>query len=121
MASFVERGQCDVGKGRRARQLLGSVAGVALMAAATGGCTPTILSAVGPIADGDSLVLLDALGIMLVIVVPTILATLLFAWWFRASNKAATYRPARAYSGKLEALVWAIPDNDNTTIRTIGQ
>jgi len=55
------------------------------------------------------LVLLDALGIMLVIVIPTILAILLFAWWFRASNKAATYRPAWAYSGKLEALVWAIP------------
>jgi cytochrome o ubiquinol oxidase subunit 2 len=52
---------------------------------------------------------LDALGIMLVIVVPTILAILLFAWWFRASNTAATYRPAWAYSGRLEALVWAIP------------
>jgi cytochrome o ubiquinol oxidase subunit II len=53
--------------------------------------------------------LLDALGIMLVIVVPTILATLLFAWWFRASNRMASYRPTWAYSGKLEVLVWAIP------------
>jgi cytochrome o ubiquinol oxidase subunit 2 len=76
---------------------------------ALSGCYPSILSAAGPIAAGDSLVLLDALGIMLVIVVPTIGAILLFAWWFRASNTTATYRPDWAYSGKLEVLVWAVP------------
>jgi cytochrome o ubiquinol oxidase subunit 2 len=75
----------------------------------TSGCDPGILSPVGPIADGERLILLDALGIMLVIVVPTILATLIFAWWYRASNKAAVYRPTWAYSGRLEVLVWAIP------------
>jgi cytochrome o ubiquinol oxidase subunit 2 len=46
---------------------------------------------------------------MLLIAVPTILATLWFAWWFRASNRAALYRPTWAYSDKLEVLVWAIP------------
>ncbi len=74
-----------------------------------GGCGPTILTSVGPIADGEGLILLDALGIMLAIVVPTILTTVAFAWWFRASNSAATYRPNWAYSGKLELLVWSIP------------
>jgi len=53
--------------------------------------------------------LLDALGIMLMIVVPTIVATMCFAWWFRSTNKRATYRPNWVYSGKLEVLVWAIP------------
>jgi len=79
------------------------------VAAALGGCTEGVLDPQGPIADGERLILLDALGIMLLIVVPTILATLWFAWWFRASNRAALYRPTWAYSDKLEVIVWAIP------------
>ena len=46
---------------------------------------------------------------MLAIVVPVILATLGFAWWFRASNTRATYLPDWAFSGQLELIVWAIP------------
>jgi cytochrome o ubiquinol oxidase subunit 2 len=75
----------------------------------TGGCSQGILAPVGPVADGEQLILLDALGIMLLIAVPTISATLWFAWWFRASNRSALYRPDWAYSDKLEVLVWAIP------------
>jgi cytochrome o ubiquinol oxidase subunit II len=75
----------------------------------TSACSQGVLAPVGPVADGERLILLDALGIMLLIAVPTILATLWFAWWFRASNRAALYRPDWAYSDKLEVLVWAIP------------
>jgi cytochrome o ubiquinol oxidase subunit 2 len=32
-----------------------------------------------------------------------------FAYWFRASNTRARYRPDFAYSGQLELLVWSIP------------
>jgi len=46
---------------------------------------------------------------MLAIVVPTIAATLAFAWWFRASNTKATYLPDFVYSGRIELVVWAIP------------
>ena len=46
---------------------------------------------------------------MLTIVVPTIIATLAFAWWFRSSNTRAKRRPDFAYSGKLELVVWAVP------------
>ena len=38
-------------------------------------------------------ILINSLAIMLAIVVPTIVATLGFAWWFRASNTRARYRP----------------------------
>ena len=54
-------------------------------------------------------ILLNALAIMLVVVVPTIGAALMFAWWFRASNTRATYRPDFVYSGAIELVVWAIP------------
>jgi cytochrome o ubiquinol oxidase subunit 2 len=53
--------------------------------------------------------LFDSLAIMLAIVVPTIIATFAFAWWFRAGNPRARYRPDWAFSGKLELIVWAIP------------
>jgi cytochrome o ubiquinol oxidase subunit 2 len=45
----------------------------------------------------------------LAIVIPVILATLGVAFWFRASNERARYRPNFAYSGRLEMLVWSIP------------
>jgi cytochrome o ubiquinol oxidase subunit 2 len=41
--------------------------------------------------------------------VPTIIATLAFAWWYRASNTRARYLPSWAYSGRLELIVWSIP------------
>ena len=46
---------------------------------------------------------------MLAIVVPVILATLAFAWWFRASNTRARYLPTWEYSGRIELIVWSIP------------
>jgi cytochrome o ubiquinol oxidase subunit 2 len=46
---------------------------------------------------------------MLAIVIPTILATLGVAFWFRESNERASYRPNFRYSGRLEMLVWSIP------------
>ena len=46
---------------------------------------------------------------MLAIVVPTIVATLGCAWWYRSSNTRARYLPEWAYSGQLELIVWAIP------------
>ncbi len=83
---------------------------VVLIGVATlGGCTEGVLDPKGPIAAADRQILLNALGIMLAIVIPVILATLGVAFWFRASNERARYRPNFAYSGRLELLVWSIP------------
>jgi cytochrome o ubiquinol oxidase subunit II len=70
---------------------------------------PSILAPAGPVGAGDRLILFDATAIMLAIVVPTMLVTLGFAWWFRASNTRATYRPDWTFSGQLEILIWSIP------------
>jgi cytochrome o ubiquinol oxidase subunit 2 len=72
------------------------------------GCSG-VLDPRGPVGVSERLILLDSIAIMLVIVVPVILATFGFAWWFRASNSRATYRPDWAFSGQLELIVWAIP------------
>jgi cytochrome o ubiquinol oxidase subunit 2 len=79
------------------------------MTLALGGCAIGILDPKGPVGKGDSTILIDAVLIMLVIVVPTILLAFWMAWRYRASNTAATYRPTWAYSGKIEAVVWSIP------------
>lgn len=78
-------------------------------AAMLGGCTEGVLSPAGPIASAERQILLNSLGIMLTIVIPTILVTLGVAFWFRASNTRARYLPEFNYSGRLELLVWSIP------------
>jgi cytochrome o ubiquinol oxidase subunit 2 len=83
---------------------------VALIGAATlGGCSEGVLDPRGPIASAERQILFNSLGIMLAIVIPTILATLGVAYWFRASNPRARYMPDFNYSGRLEVLVWSIP------------
>jgi cytochrome o ubiquinol oxidase subunit 2 len=72
-------------------------------------CHTAVLSPVGPVGEGNRIVLLDSLAIMLAIVVPTIVAIVAFAWWFRASNRRARYLPDWAYSGRLELIVWSVP------------
>ncbi|MGA8359353.1 MAG: cytochrome ubiquinol oxidase subunit II, partial [Xanthobacteraceae bacterium] len=73
------------------------------------GCDTVVLDPQGPIGIADRTILIDSLAIMLTIVVPTIAATLAFAWWFRASNTKATYMPDFVYSGRIELIVWSIP------------
>jgi cytochrome o ubiquinol oxidase subunit 2 len=77
--------------------------------ATLGGCTEGVLDPRGPIASAERQILFNSLGIMLAIVIPTILATLGVAFWFRESNERARYRPNFRYSGRLELLVWSIP------------
>src|SRR3979490_2058703 len=68
-----------------------------------------VLDPQGPVASAERLILLNATAIMLVVVVPVIVLTLAFAWWYRSSNKRAAYTPDWAYSGHVELVVWSIP------------
>jgi cytochrome o ubiquinol oxidase subunit 2 len=58
-------------------------------AATLGGCNEGVLDPKGPVASAERLILFNSTGIMLAIVIPTILATLGTAFWFRASNTRA--------------------------------
>jgi cytochrome o ubiquinol oxidase subunit 2 len=46
---------------------------------------------------------------MLLVVVPVIVMTFLFAWKYRASNQDAVYTPKWSHSTKIEIAVWTIP------------
>ena len=74
-----------------------------------GGCQSALLDPRGPVGRAEKIILTNSVAIMLAIVVPTIIATLAFAWWFRASNKRATYLPEWEFSGRIELVVWSIP------------
>src|ERR1700730_7071365 len=73
------------------------------------GCTDGVLDPKGPIAEAERLLMTNSLAIMLVVVVPVIVATLAFAWWYRASNPNATRSLDVAYEGRIEFVTWSIP------------
>jgi len=72
-------------------------------------CNRGVLDPAGPIGDQEKQLLINSTAIMLAIIIPTMIATIAVAWWFRAGNKKATYRPDWEYSGAIEMVVWAIP------------
>jgi cytochrome o ubiquinol oxidase subunit 2 len=88
----------------RLRKLLPATA----LAIALAGCDG-LLEPRGPVSAAEKQILLDSLAILLTIVVPVVIAAIGFAWWFRASNSRATYRPTWDFSGSLELIVWGIP------------
>jgi cytochrome o ubiquinol oxidase subunit 2 len=73
------------------------------------GCNRGILDPVGPVGSAEKTILINSTAIMLAIILPTMAATVAFAWWFRRGNSKATYRPDWEYSGAIEMVVWAIP------------
>jgi len=99
--------QDNVRRDRQVALVRRLIAGGALLL--LGGCQAALLDPRGPVGRAERQILINSMAIMLAIVVPTIVATLAFAWWFRPSNKRARYRPTWAFSGRIELVVWSIP------------
>jgi cytochrome o ubiquinol oxidase subunit II len=77
---------------------------------ALGGCSDIeLFNPKGDIGVQERTLILLALGAMLLVVIPVIVLTLVFAWRYRASNTKAIYSPKWAHSNTLEAVVWTIP------------
>ncbi|HUB96918.1 MAG TPA: ubiquinol oxidase subunit II [Stellaceae bacterium] len=68
-----------------------------------------IMDPQGPVGAAEWLLMINATEIMLVVVVPVILMTLWFAWWYRSSNARANHTPDWSYQGSMEFVVWSIP------------
>jgi cytochrome o ubiquinol oxidase subunit II len=83
------------------------VVGAAFLVAS---CQQTgILDPQGPISSAERLLLINSTAIMLVVVIPVIVATLAFAWWYRSSNIRAARGDDESYEGRVELVVWSIP------------
>ncbi|WP_433772030.1 ubiquinol oxidase subunit II [Pseudomonas putida] len=73
------------------------------------GCNMTLLNPKGQVGLDERNLIITATLLMLLVVVPVIVMTFLFAWKYRASNTSATYTPKWNHSTKIEIAVWAVP------------
>ena len=74
-----------------------------------GGCNTVLMNPSGDVAVQQRDLILVSTGLMLLIIVPVIAATLLFAWRYRKANKTAVYTPDWDHSTQLELLIWGAP------------
>jgi cytochrome o ubiquinol oxidase subunit 2 len=63
----------------------------------------------GDIAAQQGHLIAVSTGLMLLIIIPVIALTILFAWRYRASNTAAKYEPDWDHSTRLELVIWGAP------------
>lgn len=73
------------------------------------GCNAVLLKPSGDIAVQQRDLIYVATGLMLIVIVPVIIATIVFAWRYRASNTSAKYDPEWHHSTKLELVIWSVP------------
>ncbi|WP_106475516.1 ubiquinol oxidase subunit II [Phytohalomonas tamaricis] len=96
----------------RQKNYLGCVKKLALCATVLllSGCDSMVLmNSKGQVGAEQKYLILTSTWLMLIVVIPAILMTLIFAWKYRASNKQAKYSPNWSHSNKVEAVVWGIP------------
>ncbi len=73
------------------------------------GCNSAILDPKGQVGQDEKTLLITSVVLMLLVVIPVIVMTLVFAWRYRASNTKARYEPKWAHSTAIEVVVWSIP------------
>lgn len=76
---------------------------------ALGGCDMVVMNPAGDVARQQADLILWSTGLMLLIIVPVMVLTAVFAWRYRASNEDAEYRPDWDHSTGLELIIWSAP------------
>ena len=74
-----------------------------------GGCDTVVMKPSGDIASQQAHILVVSTLLMLIIIVPVIFLTVLFAWRYRKNNTSATYVPNWDHSTMLELIIWGGP------------
>ena len=85
------------------------VAALAVSTMLLGGCSSVIMSPAGDVALRERNLIIASTVLMLLIIIPVIAATVVFAWRYRATNTAAAYAPDWHHSTQLEVLIWTAP------------
>ncbi len=93
------------------RQTILAVLSLSTLAALLTGCggDMVLLNSKGPVAQGQSDLMMTAIYLMLLVVIPSIIMAIWFGWKYRASNKDADYKPTWSHSTTIEIVVWGIP------------
>jgi len=74
-----------------------------------GGCDVVVLSPSGDVAIQQRNLIVASTALMLLVIIPVIALTFVFAWRYRATNANATYDPDWHHSTQLEVVIWTIP------------
>ncbi|MGC3873837.1 ubiquinol oxidase subunit II [Halomonas sp. GXIMD04776] len=82
--------------------------GLFLLTLILSGCDAALIDPKGMVGDKQRSLILTAFGLMLIVVIPVIVMTVLFAWRYRNTSQ-ATYTPDWAHSSAIETVVWFIP------------
>lgn len=82
---------------------------IVAMAVMMTGCDWALFDPKGQIARDELTLLITCTVLMLLVVIPVIVLTLVFAWKYRASNTKARYEPNWSHSTAIEVVVWSIP------------
>lgn len=72
-------------------------------------CKFDVLAPAGDVAAKQRDLLVISTGLMLLIIVPVMVLTVVFAWRYRAQNDKSNYQPEWNHSTKLELVIWAAP------------
>ncbi|QWT16716.1 ubiquinol oxidase subunit II (plasmid) [Sphingobium xenophagum] len=73
------------------------------------GCDMVVMNPTGDIAVQQRNLILVSIGLMLLIIVPVLILTVLFAWRYRRGNPDKVYDPHFDHSTTLELVIWACP------------
>ena len=74
-----------------------------------GGCDMVVMNPAGDVARQQADLILWSTFLMLLIIVPVMALTVLFAWRYRAANREAEYKPDWDHSTGLELVIWSAP------------
>jgi cytochrome o ubiquinol oxidase subunit 2 len=80
-----------------------------LPAALSAGCNMVLLHPAGAVAAQQGHLIVVSTVLMLLVIIPVMALTVLFAWRYRKSNSQATYAPDWDHSTQLELVIWAAP------------
>ncbi|MBM6596530.1 ubiquinol oxidase subunit II [Microvirga pudoricolor] len=86
-------------------RLLAVLSGSAWLA----GCDLIVMNPAGDVAVQQRNLIIASTALMLLVIVPVIALTFVFAWRYRATNTDATYDPDWHHSTQLEVVIWTVP------------
>ena len=76
---------------------------------ALSGCDWVVMNPSGYIAEQQAFLITLSTLLMLIVIVPVIIMTIVYAWKYRASNRGAKYDPDFHHSATLETIIWTAP------------
>ena len=77
--------------------------------AALSACDMVVLNPAGDVAAQQRDLLVMSTWLMLIIIIPVMALTVLFAWRYRHNNREARYEPDWHHSMRLELVIWSLP------------